>query len=148
MRLSTARIVMPTLAEPMPMTLSTYRIITAAGTALAPRVLERRLARGKENRDRIAERRGEASALRPAGPLVWVHGASVGEFVDVLPLVERIRERGLTVLMTTGTVTSAELAQRRLPAGALHQFIPLDIPSFVTRFLEYWHPGLALFVES
>jgi 3-deoxy-D-manno-octulosonic-acid transferase len=52
------------------------------------------------------------------------------------------------VLMTTGTVTSAELAARRLPAGAIHQFIPLDTPSFIARFLDYWHPGLALFVES
>jgi 3-deoxy-D-manno-octulosonic-acid transferase len=132
----------------MSMTLSAYRILTAAGTALAPRVLERRLARGKENPWRIAERRGEASAPRPPGPLVWVHGASVGEFVAVLPLVERIRARGFTVLMTTGTVTSAELAGRRLPPGALHQFIPLDVPSFITRFLDYWRPGLALFVES
>src|SRR5215470_17714896 len=132
----------------MPMTLSAYRTLTAAGTALAPRVLERRLARGKENPDRIAERRGEPSAPRPPGPLVWVHGASVGEFVAVLPVVERIRARGFAVLMTTGTVTSAELAQRRLPPGALHQFIPLDMPSFITRFLDYWRPGLALFVES
>jgi len=139
---------MPALAEPMPMTLSAYRTLTAAGAALAPRLLERRLARGKENPDRIAERRGEASASRPPGPLVWVHGASVGEFVAVLPLVERIRARGFTVLMTTGTVTSAELAARRLPPGALHQFIPLDMPSFIKRFLDYWHPGLALFVES
>jgi 3-deoxy-D-manno-octulosonic-acid transferase len=132
----------------MPMTLFAYRILTAAGTALAPRVLERRLARGKENGDRIAERRGEASAPRPPGALVWVHGASVGEFLAVLPLVERIRARGFAVLMTTGTVTSAELAARRLPAGAIHQFIPLDTPSFIARFLDYWHPGLALFVES
>jgi 3-deoxy-D-manno-octulosonic-acid transferase len=139
---------MPALAEPMLMTLSAYRILTAAVTALAPGVLERRLARGKENPARIAERRGEASAPRPPGPLVWVHGASVGEFVAVLPLVERIRARGFAVLMTTGTVTSAELAGRRLPAGALHQFIPLDMPSFITRFLDYWRPSLALFVES
>jgi 3-deoxy-D-manno-octulosonic-acid transferase len=139
---------MPALAEPMLMTLSAYRMLTAAVTALAPQVLERRLARGKENPDRIAERRGEASAPRPPGPLVWVHGASVGEFVAVLPLVERIRARGFPVLMTTGTVTSAELAERRLPPGALHQFIPLDMPSFITRFLDYWRPGLALFVES
>src|SRR5215470_5029583 len=132
----------------MPMTLSAYRTLTAAGTALAPRVLERRLARGKENPDRLAERRGEASAPRPPGPLVWVHGASVGEFIAVLPLVERIRARGFPVLMTTGTVTSAQLAERRLPSGALHQFIPLDMPSFVTRFLDHWHPDLALFVES
>jgi 3-deoxy-D-manno-octulosonic-acid transferase len=139
---------MPASAEPMPMTLSAYRIVTAAGTALAPQLLGRRLALGKEDPGRIAERRGEPSAPRPAGPLVWVHGASVGEFVAVLPLVERIRARGFTALITTGTVTSAALAEKRLPSGALHQFIPLDMPSFITRFLDYWHPDLALFVES
>src|SRR5215831_19901249 len=131
------------VAEPIPMTLSAYRLVTAAGTMFAPRLLERRLARGKENPDRIAERRGEPSASRPPGPLVWVHGASVGEFVAVLPVVERIRARGFAVLMTTGTVTSAELAEKRLPAGALHQFIPLDMPSFISRFLDHWHPDLA-----
>jgi 3-deoxy-D-manno-octulosonic-acid transferase len=139
---------MPAAAEPMPMTLSAYRIVTAAGTALAPQLLGRRLARGKENPDRIAERRGEPSAPRPPGPLVWVHGASVGEFIAVLPLIERIRARGFTVLITTGTVTSAALAEKRLPPGALHQFIPLDMPSFIARFLDYWLPDLALFVES
>jgi 3-deoxy-D-manno-octulosonic-acid transferase len=130
------------------MALSVYRIVTAAGTALGPRWLERRLARGKENPDRIAERRGEPSVARPSGPLVWMHGASVGEFLAVLPVVERMRARGLTVLLTTGTVTSAELAEKRLPTGAIHQFVPLDMPRFITRFLDYWHPDLALFVES
>jgi 3-deoxy-D-manno-octulosonic-acid transferase len=140
---------MPTLADPMPITLSAYTIVAAAaGAALAPRILARRLARGKENPDRIAERRGEPGLPRPAGPLVWVHGASVGEFIAVLPLIERICARGFAVLMTTGTVTSAELASKRLPAGALHQYIPLDVPSFVLRFLDHWRPDLALFVES
>jgi 3-deoxy-D-manno-octulosonic-acid transferase len=139
---------MPIGAERLPLSLSAYRMVTAAGTALAPRLLQRRLARGKEDPDRIAERRGEPSAPRPPGPLVWVHGASVGEFVAVLPLVERIRARGFTVLVTTGTVTSAALAEKRLPPGAFHQFIPLDVPAFITRFLDYWHPDLALFVES
>src|SRR6267154_901082 len=148
MRSSTARIVMPALAEPMPIPLSAYRIVTAAGTVLTPWLLKRRLARRKESADRIAERRGEPSAPRPPGPLVWVHGASVGEFIAVLPLVERIRARGFTVLVTTGTVTSAALAEKRLPPGAFHQFIPLDVPPFVSRFLDYWHPDLALFVES
>jgi 3-deoxy-D-manno-octulosonic-acid transferase len=138
-----------TRADPMPLTLSAYRIITAAaGAAVAPHVLSRRLRRGKENAERIAERRGEAGVPRPPGPLVWVHGASVGEFLAVLPLVQRICARGFTVLVTTGTVTSAELAQKRLPVGALHQFIPLDMPSYIARFLDHWQPGLALFVES
>jgi 3-deoxy-D-manno-octulosonic-acid transferase len=139
---------MPMVAERTPLTLSAYRMVTAAATSLAPRLLERRLARGKENPDRIAERRGEPSAPRPPGPMVWVHGASVGEFVAVLPLVERIRALGFTVLVTTGTVTSAALAEKRLPPGAFHQFIPLDMPAFIARFFDYWHPDLALFVES
>src|SRR5260370_3239161 len=148
MRSSTARIVMPALADPKPIPLSAYQTVTAAGTVLAPWLVQRRLARHKESLDRIAERRGEPSAPRPPGPLVWMHGASVGEFVAVLPLLERIRVRGFTVLMTTGTVTSAELAEKRLPSGALHQFLPLDMPSFVTRFLDSSHPDLPLFVES
>jgi 3-deoxy-D-manno-octulosonic-acid transferase len=148
MRSSTEKSVMPALADPMPITLSAYRVVTAAGAALAPHILRRRLARGKESPHRIAERRSEPSLPRPPGPLVWVHGASVGEFFAVLPLVERICEQGFTVLMTTGTVTSAELAKKRLPHGALHQFIPLDMPSFITRFLDHWRPDLALLAES
>jgi 3-deoxy-D-manno-octulosonic-acid transferase len=139
---------MPIAAERMPLTFSAYRMITGAATGLAPRLLDYRLKRGKEEPGRIAERRGEPSAPRPPGPLVWVHGASVGEFLAVLPLVERIRCRGFTVLVTTGTVTSAALAEKRLPPGTFHQFIPLDVPAYVTRFLDYWHPDLALFVES
>jgi 3-deoxy-D-manno-octulosonic-acid transferase len=139
---------MPIATERAPMTLAAYRMITAAATAVVPHLLEARLKRGKEHPDRIAERRGEPSAPRPPGPMVWVHGASVGEFIAVLPLVERIRARGFTVLMTTGTVTSAALAEKRLPPGAFHQFIPLDLPPFITRFLDYWRPDLALFVES
>ncbi len=139
---------MTIMVERVPMTLAAYRMVTAASTAIVPHLLEARLKRGKEHPDRIAERRGEPSAPRPPGPMVWVHGASVGEFVAVLPLVERIRSRGFTVLMTTGTVTSAALAEKRLPPGAFHQFIPLDLAPFVTRFLDYWRPDLALFVES
>jgi 3-deoxy-D-manno-octulosonic-acid transferase len=139
---------MSVTSERMPFTLAAYRMLTAAGTTLAPHLLEHRVRRGKENPDRLAERRGEPSAPRPPGPMVWVHGASVGEFIAVLPLVERIRSRGFTVLVTTGTVTSAALAEKRLPPGAFHQFIPLDLPPFIARFLDSWRPDLALLVES
>jgi 3-deoxy-D-manno-octulosonic-acid transferase len=66
----------------------------------------------------------------------------------VLPLVNHFCAEGYAVLVTSGTTTSAELAQQRLPAGAIHQFVPLDVPTFVGRFLDHWQPGLALFVES
>jgi 3-deoxy-D-manno-octulosonic-acid transferase len=139
---------MPTRVDKVPLTLAAYRAASGAATSLAPRLLDYRLRRGKEHAGRIGERRGEPSAPRLPGPLIWIHGASVGEFTAVMPLIERIRARGFTVLATTGTVTSAALAEKRLPAGAVHQFIPIDLPPFVTRFLDYWRPDLALFVES
>src|SRR5262249_5010975 len=72
----------------------------------------------------------------------------VGELIAAVPLIERIRERGLSLLVTSGTVTSAGIARQRLPPDVIHQFIPLDVPGFVTRFLNHWRPSLALFVES
>jgi 3-deoxy-D-manno-octulosonic-acid transferase len=132
----------------LPPALRFYQVASSAAALAAPRLLARRLKRGKENPARLPERRGEASKPRPAGPLIWVHGASVGEMLAVVPLIERLRAQNFAVLVTSGTVTSAALAEHRLPAGALHQFIPLDAPRFVARFLEHWRPDLALFVES
>jgi 3-deoxy-D-manno-octulosonic-acid transferase len=133
----------------LPLTLRLYRFASAAAAPAATRrLLARRLKRGQESPERLAERRGEASKPRPAGPLIWVHGASVGEMLAAVPLIERLRGDGFAVLVTTGTVTSAALAEHRLPPGTLHQFIPLDAPRYVQRFLDHWRPGLALFVES
>lgn len=132
----------------LPLALRLYRLASAAGSPVAPQVLARRLMRGKEHPERLSERRGETSLTRPQGPLIWVHGASVGEMLAVVPLIERLRAQDFAVLVTSGTVTSATLAEQRLPDGAIHQFIPLDAPRFVRRFLDHWRPDLALFVES
>jgi 3-deoxy-D-manno-octulosonic-acid transferase len=133
----------------LPFALRLYRLASlAVMPALAPRVLRWRIERGKENPARLGERYGQASQPRPSGPLIWLHGASVGEMLAVIPLIERLRAKNFAVLMTSGTVTSAALAEQRLPAGAVHQFVPLDAPQFVVRFLDHWRPDLALFVES
>lgn len=136
------------MREGLPATLRLYRFLMCAAAPLAPLLLSYRLKRGKEDVARLPERRGETTIPRPPGPLVWVHGASVGEITSVLPLVEHICAEGFQVLVTSGTTTSAELAQQRLPRGAIHQFVPLDVPRFVSRFLDQWQPNLALFVES
>jgi 3-deoxy-D-manno-octulosonic-acid transferase len=125
-----------------------YGLVMAAAAPLSSLLLSHRLKRGKEDLTRLPERRGVTDVARPPGPLVWVHGASVGELMAVIPLIGRIRERGFQILVTSGTMTSATLAQQRLPPGAIHQFVPLDAPQFVTRFLDHWQPNLALFVES
>jgi len=131
--------------------LTLYRTLT---TVLGPVVmlyLIRRLAAGREDRGRFAERRGVASRTRPDGPLVWVHAASVGEAVSMLALIdELVAERlSLSVLVTTGTVTSARLLATRLPENrAWHQYVPVDRLAYVRRFLDHWRPDLALWVES
>jgi len=132
----------------LPVGLRIYRLLSAAAGPFAPIILARRAKHGKEHRQRLPERRGESRIARPDGPLVWLHGASVGELVSVLPLIERIRARGLSMLVTSGTVTASGLAEQRLPRGVVHQFVPLDVPWFVRRFLDHWRPDLALFVES
>ena len=136
------------MARRLPLALRLYQLASVIGSPAAPQVLARRLKRGKEHPERLSERRGEAGVTRPTGPLVWVHGASVGEMLAVVPLIEQLRAQDFAVLVTSGTVTSAALAEQRLPDGAIHQFIPLDAPRFVRRFLDHWRPGLALFVES
>jgi len=132
------------------MKLSLYRMATILGGPLIDLYLRRRMARGREDRNRFPERHGQASMARPAGGLVWLHGASVGEGLSMLPLIERIRagHSGLTVLVTTGTVTSAALMAERLPEGVIHQYVPVDRPAWVRRFLDHWRPGLALWFES
>jgi 3-deoxy-D-manno-octulosonic-acid transferase len=130
------------------LTLRLYRAASTLAVPVAPRLLAWRLKRGKESRERLRERYGNASLPRPPGPLIWIHGASVGEMLAVVPLIERIRAHHFNVLVTSGTVTSAALAQQRLPEGVLHQFIPLDANRYVTRFLDHWQPDLSLFVES
>ncbi|UEM05359.1 3-deoxy-D-manno-octulosonic acid transferase [Skermanella rosea] len=127
-----------------------YRGLTEIGGPAIRLYLARRRAAGKEDPARAPERLGRASADRPPGRLAWFHAASVGESLSVLILINRLLERypDLTVLVTTGTVTSAELMARRLPARAIHQYVPVDRMPYVRRFLDHWRPDLALWIES
>lgn len=127
-----------------------YRLLTRMLEPLAPRLLDARAKQGKEDPARVDERLGLTSVARPAGDLVWLHGVSVGETLSLLPVVGRLRQArpDLTVLVTSGTLTSATLLARRLPAGVIHQFAPVDAPGAVAAFLGHWKPSLAVFVES
>jgi 3-deoxy-D-manno-octulosonic-acid transferase len=132
------------------MLLGLYRLASLAAPPALRLVLARRRARGKEDAARLGERRGEPGAERPAGSLVWIHGASIGEAVSALPLIERLlaRDPAGHVLVTTGTVTSARIMAERLPQGARHQFVPADALPWVRRFLDHWRPDAALWIES
>lgn len=136
------------MKTPVPLSYRTYRVATAVLGPGAPLLIAWRRRRGKEDPLRSSERLGIASLSRPAGRVAWLHGASVGEGLALLPLVEQLVRRGFTVLVTTGTVASAAVLAGRLPAGALHQFVPLDAPKFLQRFLAHWEPSLVLIAES
>lgn len=128
-----------------------YRGLTHLAGPAIRRLLDRRAARGKEDSARRHERLGRPLLPRPVGRLVWVHAASVGEALAVLPLVDRLLSLGpqVQVMVTTGTVTSAALMASRLPGPrAFHQYVPVDLPGAVDGFLAHWRPDLVLWVES
>lgn len=120
------------------------------GVRLAPFYLKKRLARGKEDPLRVGERFGIAGKARPNGPLIWLHGASVGESVAALSVVAHLKKHlpHVTYLFTSGTKTSASLLEARMEEGMIHQYLPLDAPAWTQAFLNHWRPDLALWMES
>lgn len=140
----------PRSPAPQSPLLGAYRLALGALEPLAPALLRARARRGKEDLDRLDERLGQPRALRPPGEVVWLHGVSVGESVSLLPLAEalRVRRPDLTLLVTSGTRTAADLLTQRLPAGVIHQYIPVDGPQAVAGFLDHWRPSTGVLVES
>jgi 3-deoxy-D-manno-octulosonic-acid transferase len=130
--------------------LALYAAATGLLEPLAPALLRSRARAGKEDPARLNERLGRPTAARPEGPLIWLHGVSVGESLSLLPLIDALRAHrpDATLLVTSGTVTSAALLAQRLPQGVIHQFAPVDSPGVAARFLDHWRPSVALFVES
>ena len=133
--------------------------VWAGATALAAPALRlylrRRAVKGKEIAARLPERWGIDPYPRPNGRLIWLHAASVGETMSILPVLPVLtgHDPELTVLVTTGTVTSAELLASRVESlgltnRVLHRFVPLDVPGWVRRFLDHWRPDAVGFVES
>ncbi len=132
------------------MLLGLYRGVGRLAPPVARLVLSRRRAHGKEHPERYRERMGHPRRDRPDGALIWLHAASVGEALSALPLIGRLLARLplARVMVTSGTVTSAKLMDERLPERAFHQFVPVDCPAWVRRFLNHYRPDLALWVES
>lgn len=124
------------------MFLSLYRALGTLATPFLRHYLRQRQARGKEHATRMEERWGMPSLPRPEGRLIWLHAASVGEAQSVLPLLQRLSAASpdTHLLLTTGTVTSAAFVEGKLPKRAFHQFVPVDTPQAVERFVRYWHP--------
>ncbi|WP_417666686.1 3-deoxy-D-manno-octulosonic acid transferase [Roseibium sp.] len=136
------------MAERYPVLVTLYLALSRLAGPILKLVHAYRCSSGKDDPARGSEKFGLSSLARPSEAPVWIHAASVGEAASVLPLIERLCAAGNTVLLTTVTRTSAELASRQLPDGAIHQYAPFDSPLYWLRFLSFWQPKLALTVES
>ncbi len=134
----------------MSLPLALYALISRLAEPWVAGRLRQRARAGKEDLARLPERLGVPSKIRPQGHLIWLHGVSVGETLSLLPLVSALRTRHphITLLVTSGTRTSANLLDQRLPEGVIHQYIPVDTPNAVQRFLDHWKPDLGIFAES
>jgi 3-deoxy-D-manno-octulosonic-acid transferase len=127
-----------------------YRIAASAAAPALRLLLNARLRAGKEDASRMQERFGIAGMARPTGSLLWMHAASNGEARSALGLVRRLLDAdpNLHILFTTFTLTAARMLEEALPARAMHQFVPLDVPAWVDRFLDHWRPDAALWIEG
>lgn len=127
-----------------------YKIITSTLSPLIGWWLRVRLARGKESKARFNERFGFAKTPRPKGLVLWIHAASVGEVNSILPFIEQIKLRfsDVHILLTSGTLTSAELITKHNLKNVIHQFVPIDTPEATNRFLRHWRPDIGFWVES
>lgn len=128
--------------------LSTYRWAGAASFPFVGGYMAWRASRGMEDNARRHERYGRATAARPDGPLIWMHAARDAETLTIVPLVGRLLSYGMNIVLTTATVSSAELVAERLGDSVIHQYVPLDIKPALARFLDHWQPDLAIFAES
>ncbi len=131
-------------------TLFFYTTVTVLFSPLIFILLGIRYVKGKEDHARFNERLGLCKKQRPTGTLFWMHGASVGECLSMLPLVRKLLEENPTahVMVTSGTVTSAALMANRLPERAFHQYIPVDFPWAARAFVKHWQPTAVLWFES
>lgn len=130
--------------------LALYRIFSWFASLVVPVIILLRIYGKKEDKTRIAERFGKASVPRPGGTVVWIHAASMGESLSVLPVIQKLVSDypSLHIVLTTVTLTSARTIAPKLPERTFHQFAPVDLPWATTGFVKHWKPDLAIWVES
>ena len=134
----------------MKMGLLIYRMATLAAAPILVVWLARRARNGQETRTRLNERYARTLPPRPAGDLVWLHGASIGESKLLLAIANALHQRrpDLNFLMTSQTSSAAKIVADNLPPNSLHQMAPIDTPAVSRRFISHWQPNLYVLAES
>jgi len=127
-----------------------YQIILSLLVLISPILIIFRIYKGKEDKIRFREKFSIPSKKRSKGKLIWFHGASVGEILSIIPLIENYEKNKLInqILVTSSTLSSSKVLKKFKFKKTVHQFYPIDHFFFTKRFLEYWKPNLAIFIDS
>ena len=127
-----------------------YQIIISLILIFSPLILIYRIFKNKEDKNRFKEKFSFSSKKRKKGKLIWFHGSSVGEIQSIIPLIQNYEKKNSIkqILITSSTLSSSKILNKFNFKKTIHQFFPIDYFFFTEKFLNYWKPGLAIFVES
>ena len=130
--------------------LFTYRVLINLVLLIAPLVILIRIIKNKEDKKRFKEKFCFFSHKRRKGKLIWFHGSSVGEILSIIPLLEKFEKNSSirTILVTSSTLSSSKVLSKFKFKKTVHQFFPLDTNFLTKKFLDYWRPSVAIFIES
>ena len=127
-----------------------YQIFISLVVLLSPIIILIRLFKGKEHKFRFTEKFCFFSKKRSKGNLIWIHAASVGEFMSVVPLLYELEKNKKinTILITTSTLSSSKIFKNLKFKKTIHQFFPIDQFYFTSKFINYWKPKISIFIDS
>ena len=127
-----------------------YQIILTLIVLISPIIIIIRIIKNKEDKNRFLEKFSIFSKERGVGKLIWFHGASVGEILSIIPIIEKYEKEASInkILITSSTLSSSKVLKKFKFKKTIHQFYPIDHILFTKKFLNYWKPDLAIFIES
>ena len=127
-----------------------YQIILTLILPLSPLIILFRILKNKEDKKRFTEKFSISSKIRRNGKLIWFHGASVGEILSIIPIIKNYEKKKSInqILITSSTLSSSKVLEKYKFKKTIHQFYPIDHIYFTNKFLKYWRPNLAIFIES
>ena len=130
--------------------LNLYRLLINLVLLISPLIIILRLIKKKEHPIRFKEKFCFFPIKRENGKLVWFHGSSVGEILSIIPLVEKLEKiKSIKkILVTSSTLSSSKVLTKFKLKKTVHQFFPIDTNFLTKKFLDYWNPAIAIFVES
>ena len=127
-----------------------YRILTNLVFLFSPIIILIRLFKKKEHLTRFKEKFGIYKKKKITGKLIWFHGASVGEILSIIPLVKKLEKKSeiKQILITSNTLSSSSILSSLRLKKTIHQFFPIDTDHHTNKFLNYWKPAVAIFIDS